>query len=377
MALGLLLAAAPAFAASDTPGDDLIRAFVRDPAAAKGVLAHLDTVLQDHAGSDPRLRAALMREVTANLGKKRALGPAFTLSPGELERTVIDYEAFKLRTFAASGVFPKRYFGYFDERWDTAAREAQLRHAVCAAVDELNAAEAAQSSPLRFTDAEVAVTFISEGGALLLGERQAEADRVHPVQGVGLDDIAIGVSRRPDLVKRLDKRLGTRLEGIVAFVGEGSSKAPVLSRFMTFPEAIAGTALMYQYEKQLAAAKLAAAGRGALEARSLDEQFIIASLVYNSGILFSAERIEAIRTFSSGAYLEELSRNSSSKRWPLPVFTPAGALERLRAGAGYPVQPTSWSAVYHVLQRYGGFAGLRRFTPVFDERGAFQDREGC
>ena len=38
----------------------------------------------------------------------------------------------------------------------------------------------------------------------------------------------------------------------------------------------------------------------------------------------------------------------------------------------YPEQATSWSAVYHVLQRYGGYVALVRFGNVFDSAGAFR-----
>lgn len=37
----------------------------------------------------------------------------------------------------------------------------------------------------------------------------------------------------------------------------------------------------------------------------------------------------------------------------------------------YPEQPTSWNGVYHVLQRYGAYTALKRFTDVFDDGDMF------
>src|SRR5205823_3069253 len=137
---------------------------------------------------------------------------------------------------------------------------------------------------------EVAVTFIAEGGAVLLREKQASLDDIHPVTDVGLDDIASGVARRKDLAAALDKALGTRLADIVRFDDGGAT----LTRKMRFEEGIAGTALMYAYEKDLAAQKLGA-DIGAL---TLDQQFVAASLVYNSGLVF---------TSTSRAHIEKLA----------------------------------------------------------------------
>ena len=51
---------------------------------------------------------------------------------------------------------------------------------------------------------------------------------------------------------------------------------------------------------------------------------------------------------------------------------PPQALSHLRGGLDYPEQPTAWLAGYHVLQRYGAYEALQRFTDVFDETGAFR-----
>jgi hypothetical protein len=60
------------------------------------------------------------------------------------------------------------------------------------------------------------------------------------------------------------------------------------------------------------------------------------------------------------------------------VLAPKDSLALLLAGSDYPAQPTSWSGAYHVLQRYGAYVALGRFSEVFDERGMLRmgGREG-
>ena len=56
-----------------------------------------------------------LQTVMANLKAKEVKLDAETA-----KRTVVEYEMFKAESFVTGGVFPKRYFGYFDERHDTA-----------------------------------------------------------------------------------------------------------------------------------------------------------------------------------------------------------------------------------------------------------------
>ena len=51
------------------------------------------------------------------------------------------------------------------------------------------------------------------------------------------------------------------------------------------------------------------------------------------------------------------------------MLGPKASLELLLGGGDFPAQLTSWSTVYYVLQRHGGYVGLTRFTDAFDERG--------
>ena len=41
----------------------------------------------------------------------------------------------------------------------------------------------------------------------------------------------------------------------------------------------------------------------------------------------------------------------------------------LGEGGPLPHQPTSWNAVYHILQRYGAWVALTRFSDHFTETG--------
>jgi hypothetical protein len=341
------------------------------------LLAELDRLAQktarELAGSKPdAIAGALWRQVAKNLEAKRALpavsGRGLPLGADELRRTVFGYEAFKLATYATAGVFPKRYFGYFDLKWDTAPDERRLREVVHGAVGTLNAALHEQGSPVRLTDAEIAVTFLAEGGAILLREDQAKLNDVHPVYGIGLDDLASGVKAYPALVARLDAQFGTSLHTVVIW-REGT---PYLARNFTYEEAILGTALMWTFEKERAERMLRDAGRQGLEARDLDDQFILSSLVYNSGVLFDDSRIAQLRRFETAGYLAGVSQANAHRRGALPVEPPPHALTALLASGEYPVQLTSWSAVYHVLQRWGALAALERFTEVFDAHGMFR-----
>ena len=134
---------------------------------------------------------------------------------------------------------------------------------------------------------------------------------------------------------------------------------------MTFTESVLGTAVMWLYEKDIAERKLAAEGRPSLSTMGWDEQFVVSSLVYNSGILFSDERVKQILSLSTGAYLAETSERSASKRPRLPVMTPEAADAFLASGQPLPEQRTSWNAVYHVLQRYGAWVALSQFWDMF------------
>lgn len=344
------------------------------------LLAHIESVahttaarLAKRTGGDRRaIETALWVQIALNLEAKRALTPVnghpFPLTAGKIRRTVVDYEAFKLTSYVRSGVFPKRYFGYFDLIWDTAAYEKRLRSVVHRAVAIANGGLAAEGSPLRITDAEVAITFLAEGGAILLREDQARLEHVRPVRDIGLDDIATGFGAEKALVGKLDAALHTGLAGIVV---RRDGRA-YLSRPFRFDEALLGTTVMWVYEKKRTERLLHAAGRKGLETRSPRDQFILAALVYNSGQLFADDRVHQIRTFSTGRYLYAVSQHNAGSRGVLPVLPPRRALAALLRSGAYPVQPTSWSTVYHVLQRFGAYEAVFRFTRVFDAHGMFR-----
>jgi hypothetical protein len=347
-----------------------LRDFVTEPEALglEADLAKAARALQARATKVERceekdVASLLTRLVAENLAQKHALH--FPLDAARLRRQVIQAEAFKVETFVATGVFPKRYFGYLDEQWDTAAAERRLKATARKAAHACNRWLENIKAPFRVTEQELVVTFLAEGGAVLLRERQAQLDSIHPVKDIGLDDIAHGFVDLAPLVSLLDEEVGTHLGEIVTW----HDGTPSLSRNFVFEEAIAGTAAMWVWEKQIAEKKLLAAGRASLATRPLDEQFVITSLVYNSGVLFEEKTIGRIRALDTGAYVWDLSEANKVKRWPLPVLDPKASLELLLGGAAFPAQLTSWSAAYHVLQRYGAYVGLTRFTDAFDERG--------
>jgi hypothetical protein len=321
-------------------------------------------------------RAFVLAAIEANLADKRAQG--LSLTADEITRTVVRFELFKFRTYVSSGVFPKRYFGYFDRKGDTAAREAELRDVVRAAVDEIDRYQRGRKKPVRVSCAEVAVTFIAEGGAILLRENQSALDAMDPVHDIGLDDIESGFAAHPELVRRLDARLHTSLASVVGgweptplnLLRSVAGLRPL--RPMTFREGLAATAVLYLYEKEIAAGRLWQRDRVELMSLPLDEQMVTASLVYNAGILFSRERVRQILTFRTGRYLDTLNESLGGKRRRLPVLPPLRARALLVDLRRYPEQPTSWSAVYHVLQRYGGYIALQRFGNVFDGDGQFR-----
>jgi hypothetical protein len=279
------------------------------------------------------------------------------------------FERFRLEATLSSGVTPKRYFGFFDEKGDTARYETTLRETVTAVVALANAHADRHGLAARVTDIEVAVTFLAEGGALLLTDRMDDLEQVHPINGIGLDNFREGFARQRPLVDAIDAELGTHLGALTVALGD----LHILRRTMSFREAVAGTAVMYLDEKEVAAELLRRADPPVrLHTLPLDRQFVVASLVYNSGILFSDERVEQILSFATADYLAEVNLTHRGKRAWLPVRGPADAEAHLIAGDPLPRQLTSWNAVYHVLQRYGAFVALRRFSNVFDEAGRYR-----
>ena len=249
---------------------------------------------------------------------------------------------------------------------------------------------------MRVSDLEVLVTYLAEGGALFFREEQGlladGTERIDPGRDLGCDNLALALERYRDLARALDRRLGTRLaeSGREEERGARDLWNHGIGRRISFRESIPAVALMYLYEKELAAGKLAnkrkARGGEAdgepwptydLAALTLDEQFVLASLVFNTGMLFSPAWSRAIQGFGTVQRLHALSRENASKKgndWrpPLPIPASPGEAFRELAARGYPRQPTAWQGAYHVLQRYGAFTALRDFTDLFDGRGAWK-----
>jgi hypothetical protein len=209
-------------------------------------------------------------------------------------------------------------------------------------------------------------------------------DSLHPVLDVGLDNLASGLGEYGPLLARVDEGCGTDLAGTVAHTAPGEQPAGAIGRLMapegqdawlmrpaTFREGIVGTALMWIWEKEIAQRKLAAEGRDPLWERPLADQFVIGSLVYNSGILHSEATTQSLLAFQTGERLFSDSEKNAHRRPRLNLLAPGPLLAELLATGALREQWTSWLGVYHVLQRYGAWEGLRRFSGVFDDGGMF------
>jgi hypothetical protein len=373
--------------------------FIDEPQQVEALVETLDSRLKAssqklvaiHKVDPVTVEEFLLSQIADNLAAKKALTDPqpFVLSVEEIERTVFDYEIFKLESYVSSGVFPKRYFGYFDLKHDTAQWEWELREATHCATEVINTLQAERGSPLRVNDAEIAVTFIAEGGALFLLDEQESLNSLHPVYDVGLDDLASGHHDYPELIPKLDASCGTDLSNAVVRTAEGAEppagaigrlQAPPgewawTMRNLRFKEGIVASAMMWIWEKEIAARKLEQRGGKSLHQRDVADQFIVGSLAYNSGIVHSESTIAKIRTFSAGPYLWERSEQNASRKPRLNLLPPPKQLEHALASTAYSTQDTSWIAAYHILQRYGAWEALRRFTDVFDESGTFKPRE--
>lgn len=305
----------------------------------------------------------------------RAEGASFSVR--SLLSSAVEFEAFRIASFRNSGVAPKRYFGFLDEIGAAGEYEKRLKRVATRAAAMLNAYADRKGLGVTVTPKEIIVTHIAEGAALLLSVNFANVDRVHPVSGVGLDDYRRGFKQYPELVSEIDATFNSRL-GIVADNPErpianaifGAGPVRWAERLfgvvsMTFEESVLGTSVMYLWEKAITEQKRSEEGRPSLNSLSLDEQYVQTSLVYNSGILFSDARVAQIMNFDTAEYLVELSEKSASKRPKLPVLNLSDADALLARGEALPSQTTSWSAVYHILQRYGAWVALTKYGNYF------------
>jgi hypothetical protein len=344
----------------------MIALLIPNPVAARRLVSQLAQE-RKHArrrGYEAGYCRALVENLQDKLGSQ-SRGVTFT--PEIITASALQFEHFRLRTYISAGVIPKRYFGFFDEQGDSADFEKVLRETISNAVPLINNYAQKAGAHTRISEKEIAVTFLAEGGALLLTTYLSTAHRVHPVRHAGLDDFRVGFARYPTLVKQFDQSFGTRL-GLILLPIPGRD---ILIRPMTFREAILTTALMYFYEKELLDEQLLKGGRVGLMLRPLEDQFIATSLMHNSGIVFSEERIAAIKSFRTGSYLAGVSEQSTPRYPRLPVESRRLATRRLRRGVELPKQRTGWSAVLHVLQRYGAWVAVERYSEIFDRSGGF------
>jgi hypothetical protein len=388
-------AATPEPEPAPTTLEEAIAWFVKDPTEQQALLADLDRegaalaqAFSAHGPADPQrvqalLRAHVEQRLLGWVAKDRQAD--FPVDAERIRRQAIRWDRLRLEAYVGSGVFPKTYFGYFDEAWDTAGYERTLRETTVCSRKIINAWQRERGAQVRVTDAEIAVTFVAEGGALLLTTDQDRIDTLHPVMDVGLDDLASGLGDYDDLLTRLDAGCGTDLRGTVTYTAPGVQPegldqrlaAPEgqwawLVRYASYEEGIVGTALMWAWEKEIAARKLAEGGRTPMQDRPLDQQFIIGSLVYNSGLVHGEAAARRIAAFEGGAITHDTSERNAHRRPRLNMLPPSEQLGELLEEGRFRDQPTSWLAVYHILQRYGGWEGLRRYSDVFDDAGMYR-----
>jgi hypothetical protein len=316
--------------------------------------------------SNPAWATGYCKAVLDNIASKDiSFNEGASFSPKTMIDTAIQYEGFRIQAFHDSAVSPKRFFGFLDEQGKSAAQERALKDVATKAAALLNAYGLKHGIKTTVTPKEIIVTHLAEGGAKLLTTDFANVETIDPVFGVGLDDFRVGFKFYPGLIQEVDGAFNTKLENL--------SNTWPQSGHMTFVESVLGTAVMYFYEKDLAQKKLIDKNLPGLETRPLDEQFVIASLVYNSGILFDPDRIEMILKFQTADYLFDVSEKTAARatnpRPRLPVMNAADNDALLQTGQSLPQQLTSWSAVYHILQRYGAWVALSRFSPYFDGTG--------
>ena len=330
----------------------LIKELITEQSAQEHLLDVLDGYQNNL--SEMGLNEFYCHQVALNLtAKKLALPRGATFSPSDIENRTFGYELFKLKTYLSSSVTPKLYFGFFDEQGDTAEYEKIVRLTISKAVKVINDYAILKHLPVLLTEKEIAITFLAEGGALLLTDGKDNINRVH-IYEIGLDDFRIGLAHYPGLVNELDSECGTKL-GKLTFTVAGKR---ILLRPMTFREAILGTAIMYLFEKVLTYHKYSAVHKELFSNLTLDQQFVYTSLVYNSGILFADERIEQILRFETNRYLYDISELNAKKRGRLPLVDPSDSAKQLQRTSSYPSQFLSWNAVYHILQRYGAWRAV-------------------
>jgi hypothetical protein len=315
---------------------------------------------------DPAWTAAYCEALTENLSSKAdSMAEGAKFSVETIVNTALRYEAFRITSFRDSSVSPKRFFGFLDEQGKTAKWEVELKDVSTRISDVINGYASKTGATVRVTPKEIIVTHLAEGGAILLTTDFQNVETIHPVYGVGLDDFLKGFNYFPGLLEEVDAAFGTSLK---RFANDRYAKER-----MTFTESVLGTAVMYYYEKILAEKMRAEEGLTSINDLPLDEQFIEASLVYNSGILFAPERTQMIKTFATADYLFEVSEKTAQRpvnpRPKLPILSRNGNDQLLASGQQPPKQNTSWSAVYHILQRYGAWVALAKFGDMFDPSG--------
>jgi hypothetical protein len=81
--------------------------------------------------------------------------------------------------------------------------------------------------------------------------------------------------------------------------------------------------------------------------------------------MFVQQRVNQIEKFSTAQYLDQVNRKANRPK--LQIYSSNESVARLREQRRIPRQLTSWSAVYHILQRYGAWVAIEKFSNVFQD----------
>jgi hypothetical protein len=375
VAIATLLAAAPGGA------QELVAEFLADPRDQRHALESLDRIAGDSArriaelsGRDPEaIRAFVRSEALKNLRDKVSMGSngeRFPMTLSEMEQTVFGFEAFKAETFVRTGIFPKRYFGFLDEKWDSAQYEVLLRETVQRAVRVVNDYLAESGRNVGLSHQEVAMTFISDGAALKMREFQANIEDFQCVLQLGMKEPTQYIYAFPGLVERLDRELRTDLQAAV-FLKDG---AMVDARAMYFPEAVVATMFRYLFKKTRAQIALRDEGID-LQSLSADEQFIVASgYDLEKEAALSWRTVQDIRDSRVGVHLRSSAMPDDPSASRIPWMGPGDSADFLLQESIYPWQPnSSWNVVYNTAQKHGTWVGLSRFGTTFNDRGEYRE----
>jgi hypothetical protein len=389
-------------AAEGPPIEDVVSFFVGNPADVAEAAGYIRNqsrksgqALAVEYGEDPAAVTNLIQNLIArNLLDKIAISTPsnrFPLTKQQVMRQVADFEIFRLETFIRSGVFPRRYFGYFDEIWDTAKYETRLRKAIHKATKVANDYLEQTGESIRHTEMELAVFYVSEGGAVRMLYFQENIENNDPWLHGGLQDLIRYVEALPNLLNQLERVIESDIRSAVS----RPAGRMVEGRNLYFDEVIVGSALRYTYMKLHAQKRYRERHGLAIERLPFTEQLIATRSYQEIGPrdsrellqemlhdeVFTSDQFRMVQNLEGASRLRELALTQAASSEKIVVFGPKENLSRMLKERMYPFQPAEWwgtarhSTIYNVLMTYGGMVALTKFSDLFDEAGRFRRRD--